>query len=108
MRSHERGFDGREFDRFLRVGSRDVRQRDGRNMDGLLMRKILVVLVSILAAAAAHADIRRLMQAKGYNAPMGAECTGGCGQSVGTTSSTTEPSPDNSSCTLPATLPCTL
>jgi len=71
------------------------------------MRKLLVILVVILIAAAASADIRRLMQAKGYAPAMGGQCEGACGGFVTAQDSISEPVPPNTGCTFPATFPCT-
>jgi hypothetical protein len=72
------------------------------------MRKtLLILLLIVLAAAAAHADIRRLMQAKGYSPANGGQCEGACGGFVSSQDSISEPVPIDDGCTFPATMPCT-
>lgn len=72
------------------------------------MRKILVVLVSILAAAAAHADIRRLMQAKGYAPANSGQCEGNCGGFIAVQDTISEPIEIDRGCTFPAAMPCVM
>lgn len=79
-------------------------------MDGLLMwRALLIAVLIALLATVASADIRRLMQAKGYGTSIGSGCLDGC--SVGamaSTASENQPPPASSGCALPAALPCQL
>lgn len=73
-----------------------------------MRRALLIAALVALAAAAAHADIRSLMRAKGYSSiPAAGECSGGCGGFVTTQDAISEPVPPSSGCTFPATMPCT-
>lgn len=72
-----------------------------------MRRAMLIASLVGLMAAAAHADIRRLMQAKGYSPANSGECVGACGGFVSAQDSISEPVPVSSGCTFPATMPCT-
>lgn len=74
-----------------------------------MKRALLIAALVVSMAVAAHADIRRLMQAKGYSAiPSVGACTGGCGGTVTAQDSISEPVAPNVGCTFPATFPCTM
>lgn len=75
-----------------------------------MRRALLVAALVGLMAAAAQADIRRLMRAKGYaSIPPASECSGGCSTgAMASTASENQPPPASSGCALPAVLPCQL
>ena len=73
-----------------------------------MWRALLIAALVALLATVASADIRRLMQAKGYGTSIGSGCVDGC--SVGAITmqdAISEPVPPSSGCTFPATMPCT-
>lgn len=70
------------------------------------MRWALLALLILLAAAAASADIRLLMRARGYSGHNEASGPAGSGNSPRIESATLLP--EDSVCTLPGTLPCLL
>lgn len=73
-----------------------------------MWRALLIAALVGLVAAAASADIRRLMQAKGYSPIQagGESCSSGC-NTARTETNPVAPPPDTG-CTLTAVLPCTL
>lgn len=73
-----------------------------------MWRALLIAALVGLVAAAASADIRRLMQAKGYSPANAGECVGACGGFVSPQDSISEPVSPNVGCTFPATMPCTM
>lgn len=74
------------------------------------MRKLLVALVVLIlaAAAASHADIRRLMQAKGYAPANSGQCEGNCGGFIAVQDTISEPIEIDRGCTFPAAMPCVM
>lgn len=72
-----------------------------------MRRALLIAALIALAAVAANADIRRLMQAKGYAPAQGGQCEGTCGGFVSSQDAVTDTPSFGTDCTFPATFPCT-
>lgn len=74
-----------------------------------MWKALLVAALIALIATIASADIRRLMQAKGYSPSFGGgECVGACGGFISSQDEISEPVSPNVGCTFPATFPCTM
>lgn len=73
-----------------------------------MRRALLIAALVGLVATVASADIRRLMQAKGYSPSVGGGCLSDCGGTVTPMDTISEPVSPNVGCTFPATMPCTM
>lgn len=73
-----------------------------------MRRALLIAALVVLAAAAAHADIRILMKARGYSSPYQSKGKIEQGGSVSLADAVVEQPVVGSGCTFPAAFPCTM